>query len=120
MTKPMPTGCIKLNPDISWRTFNILLESVDLDDPIGHLYIVDIEFDHTKATPRQITYNEIYPPIIEKQKIIDVSERSTYQLLEQLPKPATVVQQITEQIKGHTQSFSRKDINHYIWSILLF
>ena len=83
MTKPMPTGCIKLNPDISWRTFNILLESVDLDDPIGHLYIVDIEFDHTKATPRQITYNEIYPPIIEKQKIIDVSERSTYQLLEQ-------------------------------------
>ena len=47
MTKPMPTGHIKLNPGISWRTFNILLESVDLDDPIGHLYIVDIEFDHT-------------------------------------------------------------------------
>ena len=83
MTKPMPTGCIKLNPDISWRTFNILLESVDLDDPIGHLCIVDIKFDDKKATPRQITYNEIYPPIIEKQKIIDVSERSTYQLLEQ-------------------------------------
>ena len=83
MTKPTPTGCIKLNPDISWRTFNILLESVDLDDPIGHLYIVGIEFDQTKVTPRQITYNEIYLPIIEKQKIIDVSERSTYQLLEQ-------------------------------------
>ena len=49
MTKPMPTGYIKLNPGISWRTFNILLESIDLDDPIGHLHIVDIEFDHTKA-----------------------------------------------------------------------
>ena len=69
MTKPMPTGCIKLNPDISWRTFDILLESVDLFDPTGHLYIVDIEFDHTKATPRHITYNEIYLPIIEKQKL---------------------------------------------------
>ena len=83
MTKPMSIGCIKLNPDISWRTFNILPEPVDLDNPVGHLCIVDIEFDHTKATPKQITYNEIYPPIIEKQKILDVSERSTYHLLEQ-------------------------------------
>ena len=36
-----------------------------------------------KATPKQRVYNEIYPSIIEKQKIIDVHERSTYQLLEQ-------------------------------------
>ena len=28
-------------------------------------------------------YNEIYPTIIEKQKIIDPCERSVYQLLEQ-------------------------------------
>ena len=28
-------------------------------------------------------YNEIYPPIIEKQKIIDPYERSVYQLLQQ-------------------------------------
>ena len=27
MTKPMPTGCIKNNPDVSWRTFNHLLET---------------------------------------------------------------------------------------------
>ena len=31
----------------------------------------------------QITYNEIYLPIIEKQKIINPCERSIYQLLEQ-------------------------------------
>ena len=31
----------------------------------------------------QITYNEIYLPIIEKQKIINACERSIYQLLEQ-------------------------------------
>ena len=40
MTKPLPTGCIKDNDDISWETFNILLESVSFDDKIGHLYIV--------------------------------------------------------------------------------
>ena len=45
MTKPLPTGYIKQNFDRSWRTFKLLLQSVALDDQIGHLYIVDIEFD---------------------------------------------------------------------------
>ena len=79
----MVTGCIKENSDVSWRTFNLLLGKVSLDYQIGHLYVVDIEFDHTKATENQIVYNEIYPPIIEKQKIIDPCERSVYQLIEQ-------------------------------------
>ena len=83
MTKPFPTGCIKQNLDMIWMTFNLLLQNVSLNDQIGHLYVVDIEFDHTKATEKQILYNEIYPPIIEKQKIIDPCERPVYQLLEQ-------------------------------------
>ena len=45
MTKPLPTGCIKDNDDVSWVTFNKLLESVSFEDTIGHLYIVDIEID---------------------------------------------------------------------------
>ena len=28
MTKPLPNGCIKDNTDISWETFNILLEKL--------------------------------------------------------------------------------------------
>ena len=40
MTK-RPTGCIKKEPQPTWRTFNILLERVDLNDPIGHLFVVD-------------------------------------------------------------------------------
>ena len=28
MTKPLPNGCIKDDKDISWQTFNFLLESV--------------------------------------------------------------------------------------------
>ena len=83
MTKPLPTGCIKQNLDTSWRTSNLLLQNVSLDDQIGHLYMVDIEFDHTKATEKQLVYNEIYPPIIKKQKIIAPCKRSVYQLLEQ-------------------------------------
>ena len=53
-----------------------------MNDKIGHLYIVDIKFDYEQANDRQQVYNEICPPIIEKKKIIDVFERSTYQLLE--------------------------------------
>ena len=83
MTKPLPTGCIKDSDDISWTTFKNLLESVSFNDTIGHLYIVDIEFDIKNATERQFAYNELYPPIIEKQIIIDSCERSAFQLIEQ-------------------------------------
>ena len=83
MTKPLPTGCIKDKSDISWETFNFLLESVSFEDKIGHLYIVDTEFDYKNATEKQFLYSEIYPPIIEKQKTIDPYERSVYQLLGQ-------------------------------------
>ena len=68
MTKPLPTGCIKDGKDISWKTFNFLLETVSFEDKIGHLYIVDTEFDVKNATKREFAYNEIYPLIIEKQK----------------------------------------------------
>ena len=66
MTKPLPTGCIKDIDGISWETFNFLLEKVSFESTIGHLYIVDIEFDSKNATERELAYNEIYPPIIEK------------------------------------------------------
>ena len=45
MTKPLPTGCIKENLDVSWRTFNLLLEKFSLDNRIAQFYVVDIEFD---------------------------------------------------------------------------
>ena len=83
MTKALPTGCIKDDSDISWATFNFLTKTVDFRDTIGHLYIVDIEFDYENATEKMMTYNEIYPPIIEKNKIIDPCERSVFQLLKQ-------------------------------------
>ena len=70
MTKPLPTGCIKDDSDISWAT-DISWETFDFKDTIGHLYVVDIEFDFENATEKMMACNEIYPPIIEKRKIID-------------------------------------------------
>ena len=49
MTRPMQTGCIKQNNSPSWLEFNFLFEKVSLDDPIGHLFVVDIEFDKKKC-----------------------------------------------------------------------
>ena len=46
MTKRLPTGCIKQNLDTSWRTFNLILQNVSLNDQI------DIELDYTKATEK--------------------------------------------------------------------
>ena len=42
MTKPLATGCVKDDFDISWKTFNFLLEKVDFEDTIGFSYILDI------------------------------------------------------------------------------
>ena len=82
MTRPMPTGCIKQNNSPSWLQFNLLLEKVSFEDLICHLFIVDIEFDEKNASEKQYMYNEIFPPIIEKEKILDANERSLFQLLE--------------------------------------
>ena len=81
MTKSMPVGGIK-DKEPSWKEFNLLMETVSLYDPRGHLFIVDIEFDSENATPRQIMYNEIFPPVVEKGKVLEPNERSVFQLLE--------------------------------------
>ena len=86
MTRPMPTGCIKQNNAPSWVNFNLLIETVSFEGLIGHLFVVDIEFDYESASPRQFMYNEIFPPIIEKNKIMEVNERSLFQLLELFSK----------------------------------
>ena len=83
MTKPLPTGCIKDDTDLSWETLHFLLENVSFEYEIGHLFVADIECDLKNATEREFAYNEIYPAVIEKKKIIDPCGRSVFQLLEQ-------------------------------------
>ena len=83
MTKPLSTDCIKDESDISWQTFNNLLEKVNFEDEIDHLFVVDIMFDLKNTSNKHLVYNEICQPIVEKKKIIDPCERSVFQLLEQ-------------------------------------
>ena len=54
----MPTGSIKKKVP-SWREFNLLLETVDLDDSIGHLFVVDI-FLTIKTQPKNKRYTMKY------------------------------------------------------------
>ena len=105
MTKPLPTGCIKDNDDISWETFNFLLENVSFEDAIGHLYIVDIEFDTKNATETEFAYHEIYPRIIEKQRTIDPCERSVFQFLEQFLKGEHAPKTYRSTAKAHANLF---------------
>ena len=114
MTKPLPTGCIKSDPDLSWRTFNLLLESVTLEDKIGHLYIVDIKFDYKNATKQQIVYNEIYPPSVEKQKTIDPCEKSIYQLLDNYREGERGPLSYRVTAKTHSKMLPKKFIPLYL------
>ena len=83
MTKPQPTSCIEQQKRMPiGQKFSMLLQHVDLDDKNRHLYLVDIRFNKEEATPKQYMYNEIYCPIFEKKKILDVTERSVFLLHE--------------------------------------
>ena len=81
MTKPMSIGSVK-EKSPSWVEFNLLMKKVSLDDPIDHIFVVDVEFEHEKATDCQIMYNEIFPPFTDKQTRIEANERSVFELLE--------------------------------------
>ena len=114
MTKQLPTGYIKDNDDISWETFNILLEIGNFDDKFGHLYIVNIEFDFKNATEREFPYNEIYPPIIEKQNITDPCERSVFQLFEQFVRGENAPKYYRTSAKAHANLFNKNLLPMYL------
>ena len=92
----------------------MLLEKVSLEYPIGHLFIVDIEFDEQNATEKQYMYNEIFPPIIEKQKILEANERSLFQLLELFDQTDGKPKSYRCTTKSHATMFPRKCIPLYI------
>ena len=114
MTRPMPTGCIKQNNSLSWLEFNLLLERVSLKNSSGHLFVVDIEFDEENATKKQYMYNEIFPPIIEKQKILAANERSLFQLLELFDKKNDKPKSYRFTAKSHATMFPKKYIPLYL------
>ena len=73
------------------------------------MYIVDIEFDFKNAT----AYNEIYPVIIEKQKIIDPCERSAFQLIEQFVVGENGPKAYRSTAKAHANLFKKNFLLMY-------
>ena len=115
MTKTFPTGGIKKHKPPDWRKLNLMLETVDLDDPVGHLFVVDIFYDYKNASSKQKLYNEIFLPIIEKHKIIDANERSVYQLIESYSEmDKGVPRSYHPTPKAHATLFSKKSQPLYL------
>ena len=59
------------------------------------------------ATEREYAYNEIYPPIFEKQKTIDPFERSVFQLLEQFVRGEKGRKAYQATAKAHAKIFKK-------------
>ena len=116
-TKPMPTGCIKEHKPPSWLKFNLLHETVDLDDEIGHPFVVDIKFHKKRATEREYMRSEILTLIIEKQKILEANERSVYQLLELFDKTTNDKPKSYRCTKKSQATMFPKKFIHSIWKI---
>ena len=119
MTKPMLTGYIKEYPSPSWLEFNLLLETVDLDDEIGHLFVVEIESDEKRATEHEHMYNEILPPMVEEQKILEANESLVYQLLELMQKTSDGMSKTYRctKIKSSIRLCSQKSLSRFSWKI---
>ena len=56
-----------------------ILTNVNLSDKLGHLFLTDILFD--KINEKTLLFNELYPPIFEKNKKIEPFERSCAQIM---------------------------------------
>ena len=52
----------------SLKEFDLIIQGISDEDKIGHLFMVDIEFDLKNANEKQLFFNEIYTPILERKK----------------------------------------------------
>ena len=67
MTKPLPYGCIKTRDQPpTLAEFSKIINEVSREDSIAHLFIVDNKFND--INPKTLLFNELYPPIFEKNK----------------------------------------------------
>ena len=60
-------------PQVWPNLINRIVDRISHEDNIGHLFIVDIK------TPKSLLFNEIYPPIFEKNTKKEPFERSALQ-----------------------------------------
>ena len=69
MTKPLPIGCIKKEPSTpSILELCLLLSGLSHLDPIGHLFVVDIEFDFETTTEKEVFSTKFALHCLKKRK----------------------------------------------------
>ena len=73
------TVALKKDFPPSMAEFDKILDSISHEDDIGHLFAVDIKFHDINE--KTLLFNELYPPIFEKNKKIDPYEQSMLQLM---------------------------------------
>ena len=60
MAKPMPTGCLQYKKEITMmKQFNMMLETVNLGEKRGHIFVLDIEFDKKRAKKKILMFKFI-------------------------------------------------------------
>ena len=85
MTKPLPYGCIKRKERIlSFEELDQLLKSVTLEDKIGHIFTVDIEF--SDINPKHCFLMRFIHPFLKKKKKIPPHLRSCSQIMSRAQK----------------------------------
>ena len=82
MTKPLPTDNIKKEKKVpNLREFNLIIQGISDQDKIGHLFVLDIEFDQENASEKNHFSTRSTLPF-SKKKVLSANERSFFQLLD--------------------------------------
>ena len=97
--------------------FNLLLDSVSLDDKIGHLFVVDIEFDKKMQYQGKFYLMKYYHLSLKKKKFWMLMKDLyiNFYISTKRPKkrpPKHIVAQ-----KNYTQRYFLKNLCHFIWKI---
>ena len=70
-----------------------------------------------KIQPKNKKYNEIYPPITEKQKTLDPNERSVYQLIELYSEIDKGIPRSYRPTKGKTLMFAKTSVISIVYDM---
>ena len=118
MTKPLPTGCIKENKNVSQVGFNILKESVDLTNKIGHLFAVDTFFFLTQKMQRKNSYfiTKFLHQLFRNRKFLKHKNVLHINFQNYLTKQKRN-QKCTVALQNHMQIYFQKHLFHFIQEI---
>ena len=92
-------------------TFNLLLQNVSLSDQIGHLYVVDIEFDHTKATEKQSFIIKLIHQSLKNKRLLIHAKGESISCSNNILQQKKEIQKHIEQLKKLMQRYLKKKFN---------